>query len=52
MESIGIGPGRKFDLKDLSVEHKAVMLLGIKAGDDAVDKYLASGCTIVKTAIG
>ena len=43
LASIGIGPGKKFDFKDLSAEHKAAMLLGMKAGDDQVDKYIASG---------
>jgi hypothetical protein len=40
---IGIGPGKTFDFKDLSVEHKAAVLLGMKAGDEKVDKFLASG---------
>ncbi|HQR20940.1 MAG TPA: DUF1254 domain-containing protein, partial [Burkholderiaceae bacterium] len=30
--SIGIGPGSKFDFKDLSLEHKAAVGLGIKEG--------------------
>ncbi len=47
LASIGIGPGKKFDLKDLSVEHKAAMLLGMKAGDEAVDKYIASGGAVI-----
>ena len=28
-------------MKDLSAEHKAAVLLGMKAGSDAVDKYIA-----------
>jgi len=44
---IGIGPGKAFDMKDLSVEHKAAVLLGMKAGDDAVDKFIAGGSTDV-----
>jgi len=40
---IGIGPGKTFNFKDLSEEHKAAVLLGMKAGDDKVDKFLASG---------
>ena len=40
---IGIGPGKTFDFKDLSEEHKAAVLLGMKAGDEKVDKFLASG---------
>ena len=40
---IGIGPGKTFDFKDLSAEHKAAVLLGMKAGDEKVDKFLAAG---------
>jgi len=40
---IGIGPGKTFDFKDLSEEHKAAVLLGMKAGDEKVDKFLAAG---------
>ena len=43
LASIGIGPGKTFDFKDLSLEHKAAVLLGMKEGDDKVDKFLASG---------
>lgn len=43
LASIGIGPGKTFEFKDLSLEHKAAVLLGLKDGDDKVDKYLASG---------
>jgi hypothetical protein len=43
LETIGIGPGKTFDFKDLSPEHKAVVLLGMKEGDDKVDKFLSSG---------
>ena len=41
LASIGIGPGKKFDFKDLSPEHKAAVGLGIKAGFEKIDK--ASG---------
>jgi hypothetical protein len=40
---IGVGPGKTFELKDLSLEHKAAVLLGLKAGEDKVKKYLDSG---------
>ena len=40
---IGIGPGKTFDFKDFSAEHKAAVLLGMKAGDEKVDKFLAGG---------
>jgi len=43
LASIGVGPGRSFEFKDLSFEHKAVVLLGMKAGDEQVDKFLAGG---------
>ena len=47
LASIGVGPGKKFEFKDLSAEHKAAILLGIKAGDDAVDKYIATGGAVI-----
>src|SRR5262249_35708378 len=40
---IGVGPDKKFNFKDLSVEHKAEILLGMKDGESKVDKYLVSG---------
>ncbi|MGH7875774.1 MAG: DUF1254 domain-containing protein [Candidatus Binatia bacterium] len=43
LASIGIGPGKTFEFKDLSLEHKAEVLLGMKEGDDKVGKFLASG---------
>jgi hypothetical protein len=43
LASIGIGPGKNFEFKNLSPEHKAAFLEGMKAGDDKVDKFLASG---------
>ncbi len=43
LASIGIGPGKKFEFKDLSLEHKAAVLLAMKEGDDKVTKYLDSG---------
>jgi hypothetical protein len=43
LASIGVGPGKTFEFKDLSLEHKAAVLLGMKDGDDQVDKFLASG---------
>jgi hypothetical protein len=47
LASIGIGPGKQFDMKDLSAEHKAAVLLGMKAGDDKVDQYIASGGAVI-----
>jgi hypothetical protein len=43
LASIGIGPGKAFEFKNLSLEHKAAVLLGMKQGDDKVTEYLASG---------
>ncbi len=43
LASIGIGPGKTFNFKDLSLEHKAAILLAMKEGDAKVDKLLASG---------
>jgi hypothetical protein len=43
LASIGIGLGKTFEFKDLSLEHKAEVLLGMKEGDDKVDKFLAGG---------
>jgi hypothetical protein len=43
LAKIGIGPGKTFAFKDLSLEHKAKILVGMKQGDDKVDKWLASG---------
>ncbi len=40
---IGIGAGKTFDFKDLSVEHKAEVLLGMKEGETKVEQYLATG---------
>ncbi len=40
---IGIGPGKTFEFKELSDEHKAAVALGMKAGDDKVTKFLADG---------
>jgi len=36
LASIGIGPGKKFAFKELSLEHKAAILVGMKAGDKKV----------------
>jgi hypothetical protein len=43
LASIGVGPGKTFDFKDLSEAHKAAVLVGLKEGDDKVDKYLSGG---------
>jgi hypothetical protein len=38
LASIGVGPGKKFAFKDLSAEHKAAILLGMKEGEKKVDE--------------
>ncbi|MBA3482546.1 MAG: DUF1254 domain-containing protein [Pirellulales bacterium] len=43
LATIGIGPGKTFEFKDLPPEHKEAVLLGMKAGDDKVTKFLADG---------
>jgi hypothetical protein len=40
---IGIGPGKTFNFKDLSLEHKLEVGLGMKDGEKKVDEYLSSG---------
>ena len=42
LATIGVGPGKTFSFKGLSVEHKAAILLAMKEGDDKVDKAIAS----------
>jgi hypothetical protein len=43
LATIGIGPGKTFDFKDLSLEHKAAALLGLKSGAEKVDTFLTAG---------
>ncbi len=42
LASIGIGAGAKFAFKDLSAEHKAAVLLGMKEGKKKVDEKAAA----------
>lgn len=47
LATIGIGPGRKFAFEDLSLEHKAAILLGMRDGEKKVeDKAAALGKAI------
>ena len=39
---IGIGAGKTFNFKDLSLEHKAEIALGMKEGDKKVDERVAA----------
>jgi hypothetical protein len=43
LASVGIGPGKTFDVKNLSLEHKVAVLLAMKEGNDKVKKYLDAG---------
>ena len=49
LASIGIGPGKTFDFKKLSPEQKDAFMLGMKAGDEKVEKFLASGMKMLTT---
>ncbi len=40
---IGVGPGKTFSFKDLPLTHKVEIGLGMKDGEEKVEKYLASG---------
>jgi hypothetical protein len=44
---IGVGPGKTFAFKDLPITHKLEIGLGMKDGEDKVEKYIASGFKIV-----
>jgi hypothetical protein len=41
LATIGVGPGKKFDFKQLSAEHKAAILIGMKEGSKKVDEAVA-----------
>jgi hypothetical protein len=47
LASIGIGPGKTFDFKDLSLEHKVAVGLGMKEGEKKIEKYLSTQQKIV-----
>jgi hypothetical protein len=42
LATIGVGPGKTFDFKDLSMEHKAAVLLGMREGEKKVDEKVKS----------
>ena len=42
LAKIGIGPGKTFNFKDLSLEHKAALLLGLKEGEKKVEEKVAT----------
>jgi len=45
LATIGIGPKKAFDLKDLSPEHQKAIIEGTKTGDEKIGTFLASGMT-------
>ena len=47
LAQIGVGPGKTFDMKSLSPERLQVMVEAMKAGEEKVATYLASGMTDV-----
>jgi len=47
LASIGVGPGKTFNFKDLPLEQKAEILIGMKQGQDKVDAAVASAGTVV-----
>ncbi len=44
---IGIGPGKKFEVKRLPAAQQAAIVAGMKEGDDRIRQYLMSGVTRV-----
>jgi len=42
LATIGVGPGKTFAFKDLSVEHKAAILLAMKEGETKVNEAIAA----------
>lgn len=47
LATIGVGPGKTFDFKDLSAEHKAAVLLAMKEGEDKIKTFTESKVTKV-----
>ena len=52
LATIGVGPGKMFYFKNLSPEHKAAVLLGMKEGDDKIQNYITSMTTINGWKVG
>jgi hypothetical protein len=40
---IGVGPGKTFDFKDLSLKHKLELIVGMKQGERKVEEAVAKG---------
>jgi hypothetical protein len=47
LAKIGIGSDKPFDFKSLPAEQKEAFMLGMKSGDEQVDKFLVSGVKII-----
>jgi hypothetical protein len=43
LATIGVGPGKTFEFKDLPPDQKAAVLQGMQEGDDKVNRFLSSG---------
>jgi hypothetical protein len=43
LAGIGVGPGKTFNFKELSLKQKVAIALGMKEGDQKIDKYVANG---------
>jgi hypothetical protein len=44
---IGVGLGKTFDFKDLSLEHKSAVAMGMKEGEAKIDQYLSTGEKVI-----
>ncbi|MGO4999547.1 DUF1254 domain-containing protein [Oceanisphaera sp. W20_SRM_FM3] len=49
LATIGVEPGKEFDMNSLSPEHQQAMAAGMKAGDDKVNQFVSSGATDVNS---
>ena len=47
LASIGIGPGKTFNFKDLSLEQKAEILIGMKQGQSKIDDAVKKAGTVI-----
>lgn len=47
LASIGVGPGKTFEFKDLPLEHKAEILIGMKEGESKVEKSISEESTTI-----
>jgi hypothetical protein len=47
LASIGVGPGKTFSFKDLPLEQKAEILIGMKQGQSKVDDAVAGAGTVI-----